>query len=130
MSENYDLVKSFNQQVLGIPPRAHVMQDMDEYRLSHTQLIEEAEEFLCACDEQDYIAAVDACIDSIVFAKGILYKLGVTSTEYDAIFAAVMKANMSKVSGTAEGREGFDAADATKPEDFVSPEDAIAEILQ
>jgi len=63
------------------------------------------------------------------FAQGILYKMGISDDEYQKIFEIVHAANMSKKPGVKEGREGFDAVDAVKPEDFVSPEDAIMRIL-
>jgi len=129
MSKEWDAVVRFNQEILGIEPRVPHLQKIDEARLSHAQLTEEADEFLEATEQCDYIGAIDGVIDSMVFSIGILYKLGVTRAQYGEIFTAVMEANMSKQIGVKKGREGFDAADAIKPEDFVSPEDRIAQIL-
>ena len=130
MCEKYKSVVEFNQNVLGIAQRSKVLQPVDEFRLSHKQLTEEANEFLEACEDFDYINAIDAVIDSLIFGFGILYKLGLSEREVDEIFAAVMDANMTKKLGVKAGREGFNAADAVKPVDFVSPETRIMRILQ
>lgn len=129
MNKAYRNVVKFNQEILGVVPRPLGLQPQQEAALSFTQLIEEANEFDDAWGEQDFIGAIDSCIDSIFFAMGILYKMGVTPEKFDRIFDAVTQANMSKKIGVKEGREGFDAADAIKPADFKSPEEAIAEIL-
>jgi predicted HAD superfamily Cof-like phosphohydrolase len=129
MNKAYINVVKFNQEILGIAPRPLGLQSMQEAELSHTQLIEEANEFLLSTKTQDFIGAIDGCIDSIFFAMGILYKLGVSPDQFDRIFDAVTQANMSKKIGVKEGREGFDALDAVKPEDFKSPEESIMEIL-
>lgn len=130
MCEKYKSVVEFNQKVLGIAQRSKVLQPVDEFKLSHKQLTEEANEFLEACEDFDYINAIDAVIDSLIFGFGILYKLGLSEREVDEIFAAVMEANMTKKLGVKAGREGFNAADAVKPVDFVSPETRIMRILQ
>ena len=123
-------VESFNKSVLNIePPKERRLLDHDTIKLSHSQLVEEANELLDAHTEHDYIGAVDACIDSIYFAMGILYKLGVTEDQYGAIFEVVNEANMAKVKGKAKGRESHNADDATKPEGWESPEGTIARIL-
>lgn len=130
MKSAFTQVKEFNKDILGIAPRPKGLQSPDEAALSHKQLTEEAEEFLQANKDHDYIGSVDACIDSIVFAMGILYKLGVTETEFDTIFEIVMSANMAKKIGVKKGREGFGAADAIKPEGWVPPEELIAKVLE
>lgn len=130
MCEKFIKVATFNQVILGIEKRPHALQEPDEFRLSFSQLEEESLEFLEACENSDYIGAIDAIIDGLVFGFGILYKLGLTEKEVDQIFAAVMESNMMKKVGVKAGREGFDAKDAIKPVDFVSPEDKIMRILQ
>lgn len=129
MSKEFRLVSAFNQTVLGLAVRKHGLQDGEEARLSFAQLAEEAQEYMDANLEGDLPGAVDACIDSIVFAMGILFKMGVTEEEFDTIFEVVMNANMTKKIGVKAGREGFDAADAVKPTDFIPPEVFIKEIL-
>lgn len=130
MSKEFGLVVKFNQEVLGLAPRNHGVQDMAEASLSHRQLMEEAQEFIDAREVRDLIGCVDACIDSIVFAMGILYKMGVTQEEFSTIFEVVMDANMTKKPGIKAGREGFgDSKDAVKPVGFVAPEVFIKEIM-
>lgn len=64
---------------------------------------------------------IDAIIDLIYFAYGRLYEIGVTPEEFDCMWNAVQKANMSKVKGN-KGRGSDD--DAIKPEGWQSPEAA------
>ena len=129
MKTQFSQVQTFNQEILGIDPRAKGVQPLEEAQLSHKQLTEEADEYLQAIKDGDYIGAIDGCIDSIVFAMGILYKLGITEDQFDDIFEVVMTANMMKKIGVKKGREGFGAADAVKPEGWVPPEETIARIL-
>lgn len=130
MSKAFRMVERFNDQVLNIGARPHGLQPLDEADLSYTQLTEEAKEYLDARASHDLPGCVDAAMDSIVFSMGILYKMGVTDEEFDTIFEVIMNANMTKKKGVAKGREGFDAADAAKPDDFVAPEQMIMEILE
>lgn len=129
MKTQFSQVQQFNHEILGIAPRAKGPQPIEEAQLSHRQLTEEANEYLQAIKDGDYIGAIDGCIDSIIFAMGILYKLGVREDQFDSIFEVVMSANMSKKIGVKKGREGFDAVDAIKPEGWVPPEETIAKIL-
>jgi predicted HAD superfamily Cof-like phosphohydrolase len=129
MSKVFRSVVEFNQKVLGLEPRPHGLQEYDEAHLSYMQLNEEASEYLGAYLDEDLVGCVDACIDSIVFAMGILYKMGIVEEEFDTIFEVVMAANMTKKIGVAKGREGFTSLDATKPLGFKSPEHIIKEIL-
>jgi len=129
MSIEFDYVAQFNKVVLGLEPRDIGNQPRDEYLLSYMQLKEEADEFLLASKDGDIVDCVDACIDSIFFAMGIMYKLGLTSEQFDGCFAAVANANMAKKKGVKNNRLGFDSADAIKPQNFNSPEETIRKIL-
>ena len=129
MKTAFSQVEKFNRKVLGIDVKKRGLLPEEAIHLSFHQLTEEADELLEAHDANDYIGAVDAAIDSIFFAMGILYKLGVTEENFDTIFEVVSEANMAKVKGKARGRESYNAADATKPEGWVSPEETIARIL-
>ena len=129
MSYEYKLVADFNTVILGIEDRVLGLQIQDEYLLSHKQLVEEADEFLEASRKGDLVEAIDACIDSIVFSMGILYKLGITNEQFEDIFEVVMSANMTKKIGVKVGREGFDSEDAVKPDNWEGPESTIRRIL-
>lgn len=129
MSIEFDRVMRFNQQVLKIFDRPIDFQDYDEFKLSTIQLIEEVEEFIDA-RYTSVVDQLDALIDLQIFAKGIMYKLGINgSVDYSALFKIVMMANMSKKLGTNDDRSGFNAKDAVKPDDWVGPEDLIDEYL-
>ena len=122
-------VVKFNREVLGITARINSLQKPEEAALSYTQLVEEANEFRDAVEEVDYIGCIDAIIDSLYFSYGILYKLGLDEALVNRLFTVVHNANMQKAKGIKAGREGFNAADASKPEDWIDPRTAMMEIL-
>lgn len=130
MSKEFRKVATFNQIVLGIDKRNHGLQTHDEAQLSYIQLKEEAIEYLEALGQDDLPGCIDACIDSIVFAMGILYKMGITEEEFDTMFEVVMNYNMTKKKGVKAGREGHDAADAVHAPGMVKPEEIIRDMLE
>lgn len=125
----YMMVAEFNKKVLKIMPRPLGVTEGHEAALSVRQLIEEAEELAEAVADKDLVNAIDAVIDSIYFAYGIMYKMGVTEEMLDNIFSIVHNSNMMKKKGVKKGREGFDAADANKPTSWEAPEDKIKRYL-
>ena len=122
-------VVDFNQEVLGIQQRSIGMQDPHEAALSYTQLIEEAREYQEAIGHADFIDCVDAILDGLYFSYGILYKMGLSEDIVNSMFNAIHEANMTKAKGVKAGREGFKAADATKPSGWVDPKITMTEIL-
>jgi len=128
------MVKEFNHKVLGIKPTTVQQLNMAKFEktatLSRIQLIEEANEFLIAVKDGGKVNTIDAVIDSIYFAYGILYKMGVTEDQFDQLFSIVHDANMCKSMGIKKGREGYDVADAVKPDNWVAPEKAMCDVLQ
>ena len=115
---------------MGIGARPLGIQPENEAKLSVRQLMEEAEEMALANSSQDFVGVIDSAIDSIYFAYGILYKLGLDNEKVDRIFNSIHNYNMTKKRGVKSGREGFDAADAVKPTNFVmSPEERIMHII-
>lgn len=128
-NQEFILVSEFNRSVLGLAARLPGLQDEDEKALSIHQLLEEASEFSKANAEHDLVGAVDAIMDGIYFGYGILYKLGLDESQVTAIFAHIHEKNMEKAKGVKSGREGYDSEDAVKPEDWVGPEERIAELL-
>ena len=127
----YEMVARFNSRILGIEPGIGPVVIHEDYELSHVQLIEEAEEFLDACERGNTVDAIDAVIDSIYFAYGILYKMGVSEKLFNAVFDLIHEANMEKAlakeflrTATAAGK------DAAKPEGWVGPEEEIGKLLK
>jgi len=125
----YGKTVDFNRNVLGIEPRVIGMQPPEEAALSYTQLIEEAREYQEAIGRADFVECVDAVIDNLYFSYGILYKMGMDERLVNRLFDVVHNANMTKAKGVKAGREGFDAADARKPKDWIDPKDKFKEIL-
>jgi len=130
MSKQYTQVVDFNRAILKIAKRPVGIQDPDEFMLSMTQLKEEIGEIEEAYKHQDFVELIDGLIDLEYFLLGIFYKNGLSSKTHEDIFTAVHIANLNKKAGIKKGREGFSAADANKPEDWVSPEQAIIDILE
>ncbi len=123
------MVQEFNREILGIEMRPVGLQKFDEHLLSYTQLMEEANEMSDAHANKDIIGVIDAVIDSMYFAYGILYKLGLDEDIVNELFCIVHTANMHKKKGLVLGRPGFNSADAAKPEGWKPPEELMMEAL-
>ena len=116
--------------MLGIEPRQLGMMPKAESDITAKCLREEVDEFELAVTEGDFIGQVDAMIDSVYFAVGALYKLGLNADQINACMDQVHEANMAKRKGVNAKRGDGSAADAVKPEDWVSPEERIGQILE
>ena len=126
---SYKKVKEFNVEVLGIIDRPITILSFDEVEISYISLHEEADEFIEAYQDNNMVGMVDACVDSIYFAMGVLHKMGISEDQFEKIFGVVHKANMQKTFGTNAKRD-TGAADAVKPSDWIPPEQQIKEILE
>lgn len=122
-------VIEFNQKVLNIAPREKSMLNIVEYDISLKSLQEEVAEFEDAHLNGDFVGTVDALIDLMYFANGVLYKMGLTDEEISKCKTAVHEANMEKKLGVNFRRGDGSAADAVKPEGWISPEHRIIDIL-
>jgi predicted HAD superfamily Cof-like phosphohydrolase len=123
------LVYDFNEEVIGIPKDLGLDRLTDEqFEWTVKALIEEVEEFSAARREYSIVGMTDAMIDLMYFAAGTLKKMGVTHEAAVKCFNAVHSANMTKKRGGKASRGNF-GEDAVKPAEFVSPEQAIYNIL-
>ena len=131
MSKQFIQVSEFNRMVLKFPkPKKPQLLEHKDAEITCIALEEEAQEFNEAHVNGDLIGCVDACIDSIYFAMGALYKMGISEEQFEECFSLVHLANMKKMIGQKESRiVGGQPLDAVKPKDWVSPEYAIAEKL-
>ncbi len=75
------------------------------------------------------VKSVDACIDTAYFAIGGMARAGLTEAQAIMCFRAVHEANMTKKLGVVASRGDMGVPDATKPADFVPPDQMIYEIL-
>jgi len=71
------------------------------------------------------IDAVDKHLDSIVFAFGSLFKLGLSKQQIHQAMNIVMDANMQKLNSKVD-----DNGKATKPKGFIPPEAQLQELLK
>lgn len=119
-----DAVYDFNQNVVGIeePTGRPYMLTEDQRDWMRNVLEEEAKEFF---ESMDVVEQIDALIDSIYFAIGGFCRMGLKKDQVRAIFEFVHTANMKKAAGKKKGRVHGDTKDATKPEGWKSPEEAI-----
>lgn len=97
-----------------------------QHNWTQTFVDEEQTELREAFEAQDIVKMVDAVGDLIYGSMGTLKKMGLTRQQTTAIFVAIHRANMTKQRGD-KGR-GSDE-DATKPDNFVPPEETIGKIL-
>ena len=125
----YMMVQEFNREVLGVEVDSYADMTPNEEDLLIVQMKEEISEFITACSDDDVVDKVDALIDSIYFAMGGLYRIGVTNEAFEKIFAVIHTANMTKKKGRVATRPGHSAPDAVKPEGWVPPEVQISVIL-
>lgn len=123
-------VMNFNRTILNIQPRKVGLQSEDEFDLSIHQLREEIDEIEKAYNHGDFIGVLDGMIDLEYFLLGIFYKNGINETTHAELFDAVHQANLLKKSGIKAGREGYEAVDAIKPEEWTDPELKFARILE
>lgn len=120
-------VYDFNAHVVGLPPRLLMPLDPNEKQWLVGVLKEEAEEL---SEAQTPVDMVDALVDSIIFAMGGLYRLGLSEKQALDCFHAVMDANFEKKAGQKPGRVVEGVQDAVKSEGWVGPEQRIEEILK
>lgn len=119
-------VFEFNRIIQEVEYRDRVPLKNKEKQWLLTCLREEADEFDEALDR---VQQVDALIDSMIFAAGGLFRMGLTAEQAEACMNAVMDANFQKKTGQKAGRVFEGVADATKPDDWVGPELRISQIL-
>lgn len=120
-------VVEFNRDIIGIQPRTKGMLYLEELKFTAKALNEEQIELVEAHNGGDFIGCVDALLDSIYFAIGALYKMGLTPEQMERCMTAVHEANMTKKKGmTKRGHEN----DAVKPETWIPPEERIGQILE
>lgn len=122
-------VINFNSNILKITRRKPGPQDAEEFELSMLQLREEITEIEESFEKGDFIGILDGLIDLEYFLLGIFYKNGINESVHAELFDAVHQANLLKKIGTKTGREGYDAADAIKPDSWTNPELKFARIL-
>lgn len=125
----FEQVVDFNRNVLGIEPRPLTYPHGPEMDHALKCLREEHRELSDAYQSGDFIGCVDANIDTIYFAIGNLYKMGLTAEQMEQIFTIVHVKNMSKSAGQVESRATDGAVDAVKPDGWVGPEEEIAKVL-
>lgn len=124
----YKRVAEFNEKVVGIVPTNSPFPLMGkEVEWLQGVLCEEADEF---ADEKEVVGQVDALLDSVIFALGGLFRIGLTEEQVQQCFDAIMDANFEKKAGQKAGRVFEGVKDAVKPEGWVPPEARIEEILK
>lgn len=126
MTDIIDQIFDFNERIIGtgdVPLNALTEK---QHQWAQTFCAEELAELREAFEAQDIVKMVDAVGDLIYGAMGTFKKMGLTREQVGAVFSAIHTANMTKKRGD-KGR-GSDE-DATKPADFVPPEEAIGLIL-
>ena len=122
----FNRIFEFNQIIQQVPSRKPEPLTGKEKDWLLTCLKEEADEFEVALDR---VQQVDALIDSMIFAAGGLFRMGLTARQAEDCLNAVMDANFLKKTGQKEGRVFEGVVDATKPEGWTGPELRISQIL-
>ena len=121
-------VQQFNRELLGVQQTGVRLLTDKERDYTHHCLVEEADEMRDAGMAQSVPKQVDAFVDSIYFALGGLYRMGLSPEQVLQCCMAVHEANMTKKKGVNERRD-MGVEDVIKPATFVPPEEAIARLL-
>ena len=121
-------VQQFNRELLGVQQTGIRLLTDKERDYTHHCLVEEADEMRDAGMAQSVPKQVDAFVDSIYFALGGLYRMGLSPEQVLQCCMAVHEANMTKKKGVNERRD-MGVEDVIKPATFVPPEEAIARLL-
>ena len=121
-------VQQFNRELLGVQQTGIRLLTDKERDYTHRCLVEEADEMRDAGMAQSVPKQVDAFVDSIYFALGGLYRMGLSPEQVQQCCMAVHEANMTKKKGVNERRD-MGVEDVIKPASFVPPEEAIAKML-
>lgn len=121
-------VQQFNRELLGVQQTGIRLLTDKERDYTHRCLVEEADEMRDAGMAQSVPKQVDAFVDSIYFALGGLYRMGLSPEQVLQCCMAVHEANMTKKKGVNERRD-MGVEDVIKPATFVPPEEAIARLL-
>jgi predicted HAD superfamily Cof-like phosphohydrolase len=124
-----DAVIDFNEHVLRIEKREKKLLSVPEFKQSLNCLKEEVREFYEAYENKDFIASVDSLIDLMYFATGILYRMGLNSSEIMQCASAIHECNMRKQVGVVSRRGDGSSPDAVKPDNWKGPEEMITSIL-
>lgn len=122
-------VEKFNKEVVLIGDRMMTLPNDPEHIWLMGVIDEEKRELDEAHTNQDYIGYIDALIDNIYFCLGGLVRIGLNEELVEKIFDIVHHCNMEKVKGK-KARLIESDDDAIKPDNWVSPEDKIIEILE
>ena len=117
--DHFKQVCAFNAEIIKYPQPDSIKQlSEDEAIFVNKVIVEELTEFWKGIKDANVPDQVDALIDLVYFAFGGLYKMGVRPEQFDLMFDAVHKANMTKKKGiTKRGHEN----DAAKPEEWREP---------
>jgi predicted HAD superfamily Cof-like phosphohydrolase len=125
----FERVEKFNKEVVKIGDRPMGLLDKSEHLWLVNAIDEEKNELMQAHNQQDYIGYIDALVDNLYFTLGGMVRIGLSPKLVEDIFNAVHECNMTKVKGR-KSRVVESDLDATKPEGWVSPEEAIINILE
>lgn len=108
-------------------PGFPVDEDMD-FRV-HRQA-EEGDELYAAWQEDNFVGAFDALLDTAYIVYGTALRMGITPEMWDAGFEAVHAANMRKERATNPSQSKYGTTvDIIKPAGWIGPEDILRKIL-
>jgi predicted HAD superfamily Cof-like phosphohydrolase len=84
--------KTYEIPIRKTPSKIH----KDEYSLNYRLMLEELDEYLVACEDEDMVEIADAVVDMMYILYGIILRHGLSTVIFD-MFEEVHKSNMSKL---------------------------------
>ena len=94
------------------------------------RLYEEVRESYAACALDDFVGFFDALLDLAYVTYGTALRVGITPEQWERGFAAVHRANMSKIKVTDVDDSRFkNVNDIIKPKGWTGPEQELHKII-
>lgn len=91
-----NMVSEFNKTYELTTRKTPSLVDKDEYVLSYNLMLEELDEYLVACKNEDLVEVADAVVDMMYILYGFILRHGLSTVIFD-MFEEVHKSNMSKL---------------------------------
>jgi predicted HAD superfamily Cof-like phosphohydrolase len=91
-----NMVSEFNKTYELTTRKIPSLVDKDEYVLSYNLMLEELDEYLVACKNEDLVEMADAVVDMMYILYGFILRHGLSTVIFD-MFEEVHKSNMSKL---------------------------------
>ena len=113
-----DDIAEFHEKFGLHQPKAKIELHKEEWRLRHSRLVEEIDEYIVCVEQGDDAGTLDALVDLVYIALGTAYRRG---WDFSEAWRRVHKANMAKERGKPNNSKYGSGFDIVKPEGWQGP---------